>query len=1627
MASFLNLQGSQGSLEPELANGHHYLAPKTNENMCEICGAALGGEQDLRFCHVCKKVLCVCCSEMQEKLLFMRNDTKKTRGDNCALCDLLRTISGEENSTSVTGGESIIQYQNHGHAKQSILTETESDRVPQVLDKVTPGDSKSDDTFTVNSTVVSANDGSKVGVPNSSETDQDHSKDGLFMLNSDVLSDQRHKIEGKSDKKLDSGRKDGQRTTLAKGQGHLQLTTPEGGQGDQGDKYLDKGQGVKQRTALDRGQGYQERTALDRGQGDQERTALDRGQGDQERIALDRGQGDQERTALDRGQVNKLETKTLNRSKKNGPIVTAVIGDCPQTSILPEMTTQAKKDDRNQTKTDKTAEVNTTKPIVFKQDSSVSDKKEVSDRSSVLLSKDEQNMAGKPDDEHFEKYWDNMEAKTSRKGKNFSSSDRTENTTFEKDETITGKPTQHVQVLKKQNSELDSSVAESSEDLSKLPGPNSTNQLARNFIDDGDDFDDDPEEVEYDNLGLKDYREQQNLLGDVLKEMFVIETSRKDRPPRQPRRPETMKMAVVMLTQPGKVTRQQDEYGRDTLTQQYHYSNILVVETGNPSQLRSEGNSPLALPAVSSPDPSSQESIPHLRQDPHSSYFQSLSKESAKGNHSGVSADRFSEEKPEGYTSGDFSGAQYEHLSKHTNEAFRGVSHQGGSPVGQTGASDTLQNAVSDYYPGQTVAPVYGKESPSRSDPGSSDIDSKVSVVTQKRSKNRHKQAFTHACSGCGRRDCEGNFMKLLREMIVTAGSAGFEIRNVIPDGNCMFAAIVDQMELKKNFSFSPKSLRFECLNFLRDNPESEDGTPYALFLDAETWDEYLSRMSQDGEWGDHMMLQAISQVTKRNIQVIHHDAERDWTVIEYKLDTLDKSDKTDCLFLGHVGEFHYVSLRPSDLAKQLHNKDDPDSDQENYRSMDVFSSLPSLPSIDDPAKQEMFEEDYFDPWSEIPALHLTYILKKFVPLVTTLQSADSVVTNAEMLMEDGNFTRVQKRFGLGSASSVVLTGDAAEGLYAPYLNERERTEFDQGSEWVDVTGIVMPNTCIAYPKDHSDVGMMDAFIETENVHPGYARLLSRYPDQWGMTSSETGVISCYLPSHHSNFKKVFNLSKEEKDYSASQNTSVVSLFNKISLAIVAPFWPAVADEWRTRQRKANWPPQNIIDSIIAGGYHFECFPHPKSQNPDIEFHACFGVAEKMLAQEALSREQRYIFLVFKALCSQEFTEEDLITSAHLKNIFFYACEQLPCDFWVSRPGSCIFYLLDALFTCIQERNVPDFFLPANNLIDHFDEDQHKKILQKIMTLRNDPMSNLLKIGQKNRIYNAHGILSQVTNDIELFHDHHSARRSVLEALVPISINIAKYSVHTGAYKQALEQLQEAYEERLAISTCEDALPFTAFLTQATDGCSVEKQWWFFFNVDQQLHTTLCADLSMAMQPVALEELVGKDVAQTQVGTLIPAVMAHKLCRFCSDMATHLFSNYFTQKCLPFLLFNLNRYREKLQRLMLGKPQGQQQYNPRQPLTSEDEDDFTDENAARVFNQLYIVYNRLNQLWIFQDLIPEFENLCEVINTREAFSKLVTILKQMGLTERAQMAEARRNSIPRETTRSGYLDNGNYY
>ena len=100
------------------------------------------------------------------------------------------------------------------------------------------------------------------------------------------------------------------------------------------------------------------------------------------------------------------------------------------------------------------------------------------------------------------------------------------------------------------------------------------------------------------------------------------------------------------------------------------------------------------------------------------------------------------------------------------------------------------------------------------------------------------------------------------------AGFAHFIISHDTPkDGNCQFSAICKLLNSIGIYR-SNQTMREEIVNYLSNNPLAADGTPLQNFTDL-PWPAYLSSMSQNGTFGDHIMLQAASDLYNVEFQVL--------------------------------------------------------------------------------------------------------------------------------------------------------------------------------------------------------------------------------------------------------------------------------------------------------------------------------------------------------------------------------------------------------------------------------------------------------------------------------------------------------------------------------------------------------------------------------------------------------------------------------------------------------------------------------------------------------------------------------------------------------------------------------------
>ena len=196
-------------------------------------------------------------------------------------------------------------------------------------------------------------------------------------------------------------------------------------------------------------------------------------------------------------------------------------------------------------------------------------------------------------------------------------------------------------------------------------------------------------------------------------------------------------------------------------------------------------------------------------------------------------------------------------------------------------------------------------------------------------------------------------------------------------------------------------------------------------------------------------------------------------------------------------------------------------------------------------------------------------------------------------------------------------------------------------------------------------------------------------------------------------------------------------------LALPCPRWPTEAKEWLLRNRV--WPSKKQIKSIVKRGCHIVPKRHHMNKDP-CEFIISFSVTEKYVAH-CLNINQKRVYILLKMLHKACLNKAHLgLTSYHIKTILFRLCEKVPQEnFKEENPLECLQWLLSDLECCLKIRNLPHYFIPECNLIDHISLSSVKCILGNIQKIRSSLPQILLESTETYRF-------SWLSKDISLFH-----------------------------------------------------------------------------------------------------------------------------------------------------------------------------------------------------------------------------------------------------------------------------------
>lgn len=128
----------------------------------------------------------------------------------------------------------------------------------------------------------------------------------------------------------------------------------------------------------------------------------------------------------------------------------------------------------------------------------------------------------------------------------------------------------------------------------------------------------------------------------------------------------------------------------------------------------------------------------------------------------------------------------------------------------------------------------------------------------------------------------------------------GLMAEDVPGDGNCFFHAVARQLKLLND---GEEVMNYQVLRELAVNQVIANIGQFQDFTVEETIDEYIDRISQEGEWADNPLIEALVREIGVNIVIINNAHIDQPHVIS------GGAHQGNTIYIGHIGETHYVSL----------------------------------------------------------------------------------------------------------------------------------------------------------------------------------------------------------------------------------------------------------------------------------------------------------------------------------------------------------------------------------------------------------------------------------------------------------------------------------------------------------------------------------------------------------------------------------------------------------------------------------------------------------------------------------------------------------------------------------------------
>jgi tetratricopeptide (TPR) repeat protein len=359
----------------------------------------------------------------------------------------------------------------------------------------------------------------------------------------------------------------------------------------------------------------------------------------------------------------------------------------------------------------------------------------------------------------------------------------------------------------------------------------------------------------------------------------------------------------------------------------------------------------------------------------------------------------------------------------------------------------------------------------------------------------------------------------------------------------------------------------------------------------------------------------------------------------------------------------------------------------------------------------------------------------------------------------------------------------------------------------------------------------------------------------------------------------------------------------------------------------------------------------------------------------------------------------------------FYSSERIPHQVWSSNPGGCIMFLISWLYNYIHQKNLPHYFIPENNMIEHVDDEEMKYLETSLQAIRLFPFPSIYFLLESHSFLNL-SVIDQIESSIEdykLLEDKHKVVEMIF---VPISFTLARRSIKyklNPFYIQALEYIENAFELTINVKKEDDHTSFVdfilRFLSSVKDG---EVKLPFAQLVDKEKKT----NLSQLMLKHTASQTISNILEYTGGWGHVYIDVTENKWDSLFDILGGMFVGKEFEECAELLRCSILVLQRELNACQVDYSTITDDNVRKQLQSSNMKDGYGNLTYLVCFyKQLSSCYDMMNQIELFQEHIHDYEEIVSRIQSPGQYQNLAKIYRQLGNSEKAVELEEKVKSL----------------